>query len=76
MTPTKLLAASAAALILACIGGATQARTPARPTVQIDSFGGPSTGWPAFVRNRAKQMPTENFTDYTFRFQLSQFPPT
>jgi hypothetical protein len=68
MTPTKLLAVSAAALIVACIAGATQARAPARPTVQIDAFGAPSTGWPAFVRNSAKQMPTENFTHYTFVF--------
>ena len=58
MTPTKLFAASAAALIVACIAGATQARAPSM-TVQIDPFE---------VMVSAKQMPTEHFADYTFVF--------
>jgi hypothetical protein len=60
---TGLLAASAAALILACVVGwavsDTQARVAAPATVQIDPFG---------MMVSAKQMPTEHFADYTFVF--------
>jgi hypothetical protein len=59
---TKLFAASAAALIVACIGGwavsDTQARTPAL-TTQIDTFS---------LTTSAKPMPTEHFKDYSFVF--------
>jgi hypothetical protein len=57
-----LAAASAAALIVACVGGwvisDTQARV-ATPTVQIDPFA---------LMTSAKQLPTEHFADYSFVF--------
>jgi hypothetical protein len=63
MTQTKLLAASAAALILACVAGwavsDTQARVAAPATVQIDPF---------TLMTSAKQLPTEHFADYSFVF--------
>ena len=59
MTTTKF-AASAAALIVACVVGwavtDTQARAPA-PTAQVDTFN---------VMTSAHQLPTEHFADYTF----------
>ena len=63
MSQTKLFAASAAALILACVAGwavsDTQARVAAPATVQIDPFK---------VMTSAKQLPTEHFADYSFVF--------
>jgi hypothetical protein len=60
---TGLFAASAAALILACVAGwavsDTQARVAAPATVQIDPFK---------VMTSAKELPTEHFADYTFVF--------
>ena len=60
---TGLFAASAAALILACVAGwavsDTQARVAAPATVQIDPFK---------VMTSAKQLPTEHFADYSFVF--------
>jgi hypothetical protein len=64
---TGLFAASAAALILACVAGwavsDTQARVAAArvatPTVQIDPF---------TLMTSAKQLPTEHFADYSFVF--------
>ena len=69
---TGLFAASAAALILACVAGwavsdtqarvaaALDVRQPGRPaTVQIDPFK---------VMTSAKQLPTEHFADYSFVF--------
>jgi hypothetical protein len=56
-----MLAASVAALIVACIAGAisdTQARV-ATPTVQIDPFA---------MMTSVKQLPTEHFADYSFVF--------
>ena len=61
MNQTRLFAASVAALIVACIAGAitdTQARV-ATPTVQIDPFQ---------IMTGAKQLPTEDFADYSFVF--------
>jgi hypothetical protein len=58
-----LAAASAAALIVACVGGwvisDTQARVAAPATVQIDPFK---------VMTSAKQLPAEHFADYSFVF--------
>jgi hypothetical protein len=58
-----LAAASAAALIVACVGGwvisDTQARVAAPATVQIDPF---------TLMTSAKQVPTEHFADYSFVF--------
>ena len=58
-----LAAASAAALILACVAGwaisDTQARVAAPATVQVDPF---------TMMTGAKQMPTEHFADYSFVF--------
>ena len=63
MSQTKLFAASAATLILACIAGwavsDTQARVAASATVQIDPF---------TLMTSAKQLPTEHFADYSFVF--------
>jgi hypothetical protein len=63
MSQTKLFAASAAALILACIAGwavsDSQARVAAPATVQIDPFK---------VMTSATQLPTEHFADYSFVF--------
>ena len=63
MTQTKLFAASAAALILACVAGwaisDTQARVAVPATAQIDPFK---------VMTSAKQLPTEHFADYSFVF--------
>jgi hypothetical protein len=63
MTQTKLFAASAAALMLACVAGwavsDTQARAAAPATVQIDPF---------TLMTSAKQLPTEHFADYSFVF--------
>jgi hypothetical protein len=63
MTQTKLFAASAAALILACVAGwaisDTQARVAAPATVQIDPF---------TMMTGATQLPTEHFADYSFVF--------
>jgi len=60
---TDLFAASAAALILACVAGwavsDTQARVAAPATVQIDPFK---------VMTSAKQLPAEHFADYSFVF--------
>jgi hypothetical protein len=62
---TGLIAASAAALILACVAGwgwavsDTQAHVAAPATVQIDPFK---------VMTSAKQLPTEHFADYSFVF--------
>ena len=60
---TGLFAASAAALILACVAGwaisDTQARVAAPATVQID---------PLTMMTSAKQMPAEHFADYSFVF--------
>jgi hypothetical protein len=60
---TDLFAASAAALILACVAGwaisDTQARSAAPATVQIDPFK---------VMTSAKQLPAERFADYSFVF--------
>ena len=62
MTQTKLFAATAAALILACVAGwavsDTQARVATPMTVQIDPF----------TLTSAKQPPTEHFADYSFVF--------
>jgi hypothetical protein len=62
MTRTELFAASAAALILACVAAwavsDTQARVPT-PTVQID---------PHEMMIGAKQLPSEHFADYSFVF--------
>jgi hypothetical protein len=63
MGKTGLFAASAAALILACVAGwavsDTQARVAAPATVQIDPFK---------MMTGAKQLPTEHFADYSFVF--------
>jgi hypothetical protein len=60
MTTTEMFAASAAALIVACVAGwavtDTQARTPA-PMAQIDTFN---------VMTSAQKLPTEHFADFTF----------
>jgi hypothetical protein len=61
---TGLFAASAAALILACVVGwavfDTQARVVAAPaTVRIEPF---------TLMTGAKQLPTEHFVDYSFVF--------
>jgi hypothetical protein len=62
MGKTGLFAASAAALILACVAGwaasGTQ-RVAALATVQIDPF---------TLMTSAKQLPTEHFADYSFVF--------
>jgi hypothetical protein len=61
MSETRLIAVSAAALILACLAGwagsDTQARAPG--TVQIDPF---------TMMTSQKQLPTEHFADYSFVF--------
>ena len=62
MTPTKLFAASTAALIVACVAGwaaipTSQARVAEAATVQVDTFK---------MMTSAKQMPSEHFADYTF----------
>ena len=58
-----LAAASAAALIVACVGGwvisDTQAHVATPATVQIDPF---------TLMTSAKQLPTEHFADYSFVF--------
>jgi hypothetical protein len=63
MSQTKLFAASAVALILACVAGwavsDTQARVTAPATVQID---------PLTMMTSGKQLPTEHFADYSFVF--------
>jgi hypothetical protein len=63
MSETRLIAASAAALILACLvgwaGSDTQARVVTPTTVQIDPFK---------VMTSAKQLPTEHYVDYSFVF--------
>jgi hypothetical protein len=62
MGKTGLFAASAAALIVACIAGwavsGTQARTTPT-TAQLDPFR---------MMTSAKQLPTEHFVDYSFVF--------
>ena len=61
MSQAKLFAASAAALIVACIAGWVTADTSARaaaPTVRIDAFA---------AMTSTKQLPTEHF-DETFVF--------
>lgn len=60
----KVLAAtSAAALIVACVGGwvisDTQARVATPATVQTDPF---------TLMTSARQLPTEHFADYSFVF--------
>jgi hypothetical protein len=63
MGKTGLFAASAAALILACVAGwaasGTQTRVASPTTGQIDPFE---------VMTSAKQLPTEHFADYSFVF--------
>jgi hypothetical protein len=64
MTKTDLFAAIAAALILACAAGWSISDTQARaitpiPTVQIDPFN---------LMISAKQLPAEDFVDYSFVF--------
>jgi hypothetical protein len=63
MTQTDLFAASAAALIVACVAGwalsDTQARAAA-PTVQIDPT--------AMMMTSGKHLPTEHFADYSLVF--------
>jgi hypothetical protein len=63
MSETRLIAVSAAALILACLAGwagsDTQARVAAPATVQIDPFK---------VMTSSTQLPTEHFADYSFVF--------
>ena len=63
MTKTDLFAASAAALIMACVAGwtvlDTQARAADPRTGQIDPF---------TMMTGAKQLPTEHFADYSFVF--------
>jgi hypothetical protein len=59
-----LFAASAAALLVACIAGwavsdTQAARIDATPTVQIDPFK---------AMTSAKLLPTQHFTDYSFVF--------
>ena len=60
---TGLFAASAAALILACVAGwavsDTQARVAAPATVQIDPFK---------VMTSATQLPVQHFVDYSLVF--------
>ena len=60
---TDLFAASAVALILACVAGwaisDTQARVTAPATVQID---------PLTMMTSPKQLPTAHFADYSFVF--------
>ena len=60
---TGLFAASAAALILACVAGwavsDTQARVAAPATVRIDPFK---------VMTSVEQLPVQHFADYTFVF--------
>jgi hypothetical protein len=60
---TDLFAASAAALILACVAGwaisDTQARVAAPATAQIDPFK---------VMTSATELPAEHFADYSFVF--------
>jgi hypothetical protein len=63
MGKTGLFAASAAALILACVAGwaasNTQARVAAPTTIQID---------PLAMMTSTKQLPTQHFADYSFVF--------
>ena len=62
MGKTGLFAASAAALILACVAGwaASGTQRVASPTtVQIDPFE---------MMTSTKQLPTEHFADYSFVF--------
>jgi hypothetical protein len=63
MGKTGLFAASAAALIVACVtswaGSDTQVRAATPTTVQIDPFN---------LMTSAKQLPTEHFADYSFVF--------
>ena len=63
MSETRLIAVSAAALILACLAGwagsDTQARVAAPATVQIDPF---------TMMTGARQLPAEHFADYSFVF--------
>jgi hypothetical protein len=64
MGKTKFFAASAAALILACVAGWAVSDTKARAitptaTVQIDPFK---------LMTSAQQMPAEHFVDYSFVF--------
>ena len=61
MTPTKLFAASAAALIVACVARwaitNTQVGVAEAATVQVDTFQ---------MMTSATQMPAEHFADFTF----------
>src|SRR5262245_29073176 len=59
MNKTELFAASAAALILACVAGwaVSQARAANPQTDQID---------PLQIMTSTKQLPTEHFADYSF----------
>jgi hypothetical protein len=63
MTKTELFAGSAAALILACVGGwavlDTQARAANPRTGQID---------PLQIMTSTEQLPSQLFTDYSFVF--------
>jgi hypothetical protein len=63
MSETRLIAVSAAALILACLAGwagsDTQARVAAPATAQIDPFK---------VMASATQLPTMHFADYSVVF--------
>jgi hypothetical protein len=62
MSQTKLFAACAAALVVACIAGWATSDTSAHaaiPTVRIDAVA---------AMTSAKQLPTEHFDDYSFVF--------
>jgi len=62
MSKTRLFAAGAAALVVACLAGWAFSGTPVRATpttVQIDTIA---------VMTSAKQLPTEHFDDYSFVF--------
>jgi hypothetical protein len=63
MTKTELFAASAAALILACVAGWAvldkQARAASPRTGQIDPFE---------IMTSTKQLPSQHFADYSFVF--------
>ena len=63
MTKTDSFAASAAALILACVAGWTMLDTQARAA-------GPRTGQidPFQIMTSTKQLPSQHFADYSFVF--------
>ena len=62
MSKTRLFAAGAAALVVACLAGWAFSGTPVRATpttVQIDTIS---------LMTGAKNLPTEHFADYSFVF--------